>query len=311
MSEPQAAATLVLACYNHARFVRDALASVAAQELVGIRLVVTDDASTDATVAALEAGLHEFRLSAQRIYHQQNAGLCATFNEALELVETPYVAFLSGDDWMSANRLARQVAELERNSDAAACYSDMTMMAEDGTTHLGSYSTETWPDDRPERPFASLLEWNWIPAPSVLLRTEVVRQIGGYDATLAFEDYDLWLRLSRTHRLVGIDDALVYCRKSSGSLTESLNTSRAQALHETMARTFVKHLSDDPTRGRVADRLFESALAAHRGEPWQSEYVRFMMACARTKPSTTRWIRTLMAVMRMTTAKAAKQRLPE
>ena len=95
--------TLVVVCYNHAPFLERCLESVASQSSDRFDLIVTDDASQDGSPDLIQRELARHGLQARLILHQRNVGVCATSNEALALVRTPLVAFLSTDDWMTRN----------------------------------------------------------------------------------------------------------------------------------------------------------------------------------------------------------------
>ncbi|GAA2127171.1 glycosyltransferase family A protein [Nocardioides bigeumensis] len=245
--------TVVVAAYNHAGLLRKALDSVAAQTLEQVALVVTDDASRDGSAEVATAWLAETGRAARTVFHEHNAGICRTFNEALALVRTPFYTVMSADDRMLPDRLAVQV-ELLRSAgpDAVAAYSDAWLIDEHGRRTGGRFSDSYRFAGRamPEGPiFGELCHGNWIPAPSVLLRTSAVRDVGGYDESLSFEDYDLWLRLSRRHHFVLAPEPLVEYRVSAGQATAGLSASMTMGVDLTRAR--VKNLGID----RDADRV--------------------------------------------------------
>lgn len=77
-----------------------------------------------------------------------------------------------------------------------------------------------WPqsEDLEGRIHTGLLRQCWIPAASVLLSTEAVREVGGYDERWFFEDYDLWLRLAAHGEFLLVDESLVDFRERDTSL---------------------------------------------------------------------------------------------
>lgn len=218
--------TVVIASYNHERFVEEALRSVYAQDINGLQVIVTDDASEDQSQARINALREEHGWTARRIFHTENLGLCATFNEALAAVTTEFVTFLAADDRMTAGRLSRQVAELDQAGDSyALCHSDMSIIDEHSEQTGVRYSDYVTDAFRPHRAaggpalVARLLRGNWLGAPSVLLRTQAVRQAGGYDEELWSEDYDLWLRIARRSGFVYVNEPLVDYRKTTSAMT--------------------------------------------------------------------------------------------
>jgi hypothetical protein len=97
----------------------------------------------------------------------------ASFNRALALVETPYVAWLAADDMRPPDSLAREVATLEQNKDVDITYGDYLEVQAQGASS-GTLMV------RPEMERQDFLTRNRI-APSVLCRMSLIRRIGGFD----------------------------------------------------------------------------------------------------------------------------------
>ena len=100
--------SVVLPAYNHARFVREAIASVAAQTYPHIELIVIDDGSTDGTAALAQAALADLTIPS-RFIARENRGAPATLNEGAALARGAYIAFLNSDDCYAPDRIARMV----------------------------------------------------------------------------------------------------------------------------------------------------------------------------------------------------------
>lgn len=105
--------TVVVPAYNHARFVGQAIASVAAQTYPNLELVVIDDGSGDGTPAVVEAALEGLTIPA-RLIARENRGAPATLNEGAALARGAYLAFLNSDDWYAPERIACMVEEVAR-----------------------------------------------------------------------------------------------------------------------------------------------------------------------------------------------------
>lgn len=218
MSGPEV--TLVVAAYNHERFIEDALEAAYAQTYPHLRVIITDDASRDGSQALITRLLQERGWEAQTILHRENRGICATFNEALALADTPYIAFVSADDITEPDHLATQVAALEAaGPDCAFACSDMALMSEEGSLS-GRLQSDVVGEVRASgrTAYLELLQGDYISAPTVVQRTEVLRRLGGYDESLQFEDWDMWLRMLKDHSFVYSPRPLVRYRIVEGSL---------------------------------------------------------------------------------------------
>ena len=112
--------SLVIATYNHARFLGEALDSAVAQTLEGVEVVVVDDGSTDDTEAVLAR--YGGRL---RVIRQPNRGLAAARNTGLAAARGTYVSFLDADDVLMPTKLAEQAAILDRAPTVGWTYCDV------------------------------------------------------------------------------------------------------------------------------------------------------------------------------------------
>lgn len=103
--------SLVVPVYNVAPFLERCLASLAAQNLEGVEIVLVDDGSTDDSPAILA------RYAAQhpqvRVIRQPNGGLSAARNTGLDHTSGEYLAFVDSDDWFEPGYY-RRLLELAR-----------------------------------------------------------------------------------------------------------------------------------------------------------------------------------------------------
>jgi hypothetical protein len=117
--------------YNQERFVAEAIESVLAEEWPADRMeyVVIDDGSTDGSPAAVEPYLDRIRY-----IRQENQGVRATVNRAVDELSGDLVVSVAGDDAWPAGRLHRLVELLQRNPSAGLGYSDLEVIDANGTT---------------------------------------------------------------------------------------------------------------------------------------------------------------------------------
>lgn len=282
------AVTLVVASYNHQRFVERALSSAFSQDYSNVHVIIIDDASTDASQSEIKRILQENGWHAELIFHERNRGVCASFNEALVRVDTPYVAFISADDWQELDRISKHVAVLDDYPNASLVYGPVNLVSEDGDLlglSMEQYYGRSWPGGASDRLFIRLLEGNWIPAPSVLSRTDSLRAVGGFDESLPYEDYDMLLRLARESEFAFHPEALVNYRIVPGSLShERLPAGVADVA--TKLKVYEKHLgSDDAADAWLVPRLFVWAVASYKNGAAPASVARVLRGVARRRPS--------------------------
>ena len=90
--------SLVVPVYNVAPFLKRCLASLAAQDLEGVEIVLVDDGSTDDSPAILAR--YAARHPQMRVIRQPNGGLSAARNTGMDHVGGEYLAFVDSDDWI-------------------------------------------------------------------------------------------------------------------------------------------------------------------------------------------------------------------
>ena len=123
--------SLVIATFNHARLLAEAIDSALSQTLDPVDVVVVDDGSTDDTPAVLAR--YDARI---RVLRQPNRGLAAARNAGLAATRGTYVAFLDADDVLAPAKLAEQVAVLERAPTVGWTYCDVLIETEIGRAHV-------------------------------------------------------------------------------------------------------------------------------------------------------------------------------
>lgn len=101
------AVTVILNCYNHERYVAEAIKSVLGQTFQDFELILIDNGSTDGSRAVLER-YDDPRI--RRLFHDENQSLSKRLNEGVAAARGEFVAILYSDDWMLPDKLERQVA---------------------------------------------------------------------------------------------------------------------------------------------------------------------------------------------------------
>jgi GT2 family glycosyltransferase len=170
---------------------RNALSAALGQRDVEFELLVVDDGSSDQTPAEL-ARLAERDPRVRTLRQDRPQGVATARNAGVAAARAPLVAFLDDDDLWSTTKLAAQLDVMSRTG-ADWSYTGAVAVTESGTVLYEYYFPE------PEAVAQQLLESAVIPggASNVVARTELVRELGGFDGTfLHLEDWDLWLRLA-------------------------------------------------------------------------------------------------------------------
>lgn len=127
--------SVIMPVYNHARWVRQAIASVLDQTLTALELIIIDDASRDDSWQCIQTVCQERGdRRVQCLRHAYNRGAPATLNAGLQLARGDYLAILNSDDVWDMTRLERLLAvAVHECCDFVA--SDVALLDADGLPH--------------------------------------------------------------------------------------------------------------------------------------------------------------------------------
>lgn len=206
--------SVAMSVYNNAPHLALAIESILSQTMADFEMLVVDDGSTDGSGAII--GHYVARDSRIRLWRQPNAGLIASLNRLVGEARSDVIARMDGDDIAEPTRFARQLAFLAAHPDYGVV----------GTWTNGIDAAGNWFPDHDGQPtdhatlMAQIEHGSVLCHPSVVMRTAVVRAVGGYHRAFRHcEDYDLWLRLSERTQLCSIPERLLRYRHSESQVS--------------------------------------------------------------------------------------------
>ena len=261
--------SVIAGSYNHARFVRDCLEGIRAQTYTNTELIIIDDHSADDTVAIINDWVRTTGVSATVIANDENQGICRTRNEALSHATGKYVACVSTDDVWLPDKLERHVKEMEAlPEDVAVLYSDAYRMDEGGDPVPKMFIESYLPNVRPPPSgdiYEHLLDGNFIPSLTTLVRRSCLLDVGPYDESLSFEDWDMWLRVAQRYKFAYSAVPSAGYRIVSTSLDHALRGARRRDLDASKIRIQLKHFGHSPACDRLLGfRTLEYLHSLHR-----------------------------------------------
>ena len=264
--------------YNAAAHIAEAVTSALRQTRPPDEIIVVDDGSTDETPRILQ----QFGPPVVCI-HQQNRGPSAARNRGIEKATGDWIALLDADDLWSLRKLELQCAAIERVKNAALVYTSHSALRE------GRLETIPVPGD--DRIAAVLREQAPFQPSSVMLRRDLLLDIGGFNESIRPEDWELWVRLARRGvRFVCVPEPLLIYRDIPSSRSH-----KAYAVLENASRFVRERLNSDlpPARRwiktrRVISRLQSEAAIVLR-EQGNSKCVGMIMKSLRTWPFPLTW----------------------
>ncbi len=122
--------SVAMCTYNGARFLREQLASIAAQSLQPDELVVCDDGSSDETTEIIRTFAQSAKFPVRLVVNPQNLGPAKNFEKALTLCQGDLVAFSDQDDFWYPEKLSRLSRIMEADETLGGVFSDGHLMDE-------------------------------------------------------------------------------------------------------------------------------------------------------------------------------------
>jgi glycosyltransferase involved in cell wall biosynthesis len=209
--------------YQHARFVGRAIESVLTQSFQDFELIITDDASTDDSVAVIRS-YDDPRISLE--VHSENRGTAVAKNAALARARGAYLAFLNSDDAFLPGKLELQLDFMRANPEIAALFGLPRFIGEDDQPLQPA--GRAWFDVF-RAPFEEglkfrtdwlrrfFLKGNCLCMPTAMVRRDIYVGLSGFDHRMAnVPDLDMWVRLCLEHEIRVLDRELTAMRIFEG-----------------------------------------------------------------------------------------------
>lgn len=242
-----AVVSVVTPSFRGGAYLREAIASVRAQEFEDWELVVVLD-GCDEDLSDLTAV--EGRLSVVR---QSRRGVAVARNVAVARARGEFVAFLDDDDRMLPGRLGAQL-EAIRAAGAGLCYSQFRVIDAAGAV--------VGPGNASEAGYLGFLEGRGNPCLSTaMVRRTVLIEVGGFNPLLGLsEDHDVLFRVARESGVVFVPEVLAEYRRHAGNVSRPISGGRERRV------LLLEHLWAARARGDEA-----AARAAEAGLSWTLE----------------------------------------
>jgi glycosyltransferase involved in cell wall biosynthesis len=205
--------SVVMPVYNCQRYLAEAMESVLAQTLGDFELIVVDDGSTDDSKKIVER--YAAKDGRIQLISRPNTGIVGALNDGLGAARAPYLARMDGDDIALSQRFEKQFQYMESHPDCCLVGSRVILIDADGDPIREWVYEETH-----EAIDSAHLIGGWpVVHPTVMMRTQMVRDLGGYREEFKWlEDLDLFLRLAEHGRLANLPEPLLKYRKHQGSV---------------------------------------------------------------------------------------------
>ncbi len=264
--------SVVVPVWNGMNYVREAVASVLAQEGPPFELLLVDDGSSDGIDGwAASVADPRFRFVKQ----PRNMGAPAALNRGIREARADLVCWLSHDDLFLPGKLARQVLFMDAHPEFGASYTDsLTIDAAGAVTE--TFRSRWYP--RAEFLYRILTEGNFINGSTMMIRRAVFDRAGYFDESMKYvADGEAWFRMLQHTEFGHLPEVLVKYRWHPANQSHNLPAMRrytrlafTRLLELQPPEALVPGLPRPPSRG---DRARAHAIVAHALETRWTEPV--------------------------------------
>ncbi|MFC0308200.1 glycosyltransferase family 2 protein [Gallibacterium trehalosifermentans] len=216
--------SVIIPCYNGEQYIEAAVNSILQQSYHHLEILVINDGSTDRSADILQRFAQE-DLRVRYIENEQNLGLIATLNKAIQLAQGQYIARMDSDDIALPDRIEKQVAFFEQHPDIAVLGGAIETFGEGIANQILSLPTE----DMQIKAYLFLASAFHHPTVMFNLdaidKAELVYQQQYYRA----EDYGLWVTLlTKGYKFANLSEVILRYRILPNSETRLLAKNLAQ-----------------------------------------------------------------------------------
>jgi len=217
MKDTSPLVSVILAVLNGENYIKFAIESILSQTYKKFELIVIDDGSTDKTANIIRS----FTDPRIKLIQQENRGLSASLNKAIELSNGKYLARQDHDDVSLPTRLEKQVGFMEAHPDYAILGTHSNIWVEDTPSDRG----HKHPTNFSSLHFKALFDCFFVHS-SVMIRKSVIDLVGPYTLDKNRqppEDFELWSRIMREFKAANLGEPLLIYRELPGSITRTVN----------------------------------------------------------------------------------------
>lgn len=209
--------------YQHAPYVRQAIESILGQTYRHFELIISDDGSSDRSAEIIQEYSADDRISV-RLLPENSTG--EHNNTVFHEFRGEFFAVLNSDDYWTPDKLKKQVSYMLDNPHIGVVLSDAELIDEHNRP-VGSSPFYMQNRARAEWLRYFFTNPNCLCYPSMLIRGDLYRKLGGYRLSLSqLPDFEFWIRLLKYADIYILPEKLVYFRWFSEAKNASSPTLR-------------------------------------------------------------------------------------
>jgi glycosyltransferase involved in cell wall biosynthesis len=262
--------SVLMTVFNGGRFLAESVESILAQSFRDFEFVIVDDASTDGSVAVLEA--YASRDPRIRLFcNPQNSGQTACLNQGLAACRGDWVARQDADDLSHPRRLSAQCREVGRRPGLVLLGVNGRVINEAGAAVGLIHAPLSDGGIRWALPFRN----PFIHTGVVFRRCRPDGSPVTFDPAFRIcQDWELWSRLAGDGEVANLEDRLVLYRHHAGSLSNHFSPRAREENRLVVAEIWRSHFPVRPLTSEEAGLLeaFREGLLPEQWEKFKTFY---------------------------------------
>ena len=209
--------SVILPCYNGARWIDKAIRSILSQTYKNFELVIVDDGSTDNSKKIISKYLYDPRI---RYISQKNKGFSAALNKGIKESSGYLIGFIGQDDLWVPNKLELQEKFFVKHETIDLVHSNYHLVDQEG--QITRIVRKKVPDFSSRK---EVIEWLFlitnIAFETVLVKRKCFEEVGLFDERMVgYSDHDMWLRVAGCFNIDYMDLFLVKKREHTLQLSK-------------------------------------------------------------------------------------------
>jgi glycosyltransferase involved in cell wall biosynthesis len=180
--------SVITPSFNQGDYIEETIRSVIMQNYPNLEYIIIDGGSNDNTVDIIK----KYENSISYWVSEQDEGQSSAINKGFKRSSGDIIAWLNSDDIYLADTFIQMIRCINKFPDAGMIYGDYFQKNESTGTLIringGDFN------------FNRLIWDNYIPQPTVFMKSELLKTIGYLDESYHYTmDYDYWIRVSQEY----------------------------------------------------------------------------------------------------------------
>lgn len=220
--ELQPLVSIIIATYNSSKYVSETMESALAQTYRNIEIIITDDCSTDDTVALCRAWIEEHKdkgISLKLVETEKNTGVTGNANRGFAASHGEWIKFIAGDDILAPTAIEAYVEYVSIHPDVRHLFANAVHFTGDVSqldiNKPDKVSQYMYRDEVTAKDQYKIISKTFFGSgPTYFIHADTFRQLGCFDERFPMqEDYPFFIKMiGKGYKLMYLDHVTVYKR---------------------------------------------------------------------------------------------------